>query len=39
MLDGNLCLTNIENYVLGSNFSQRNHQKGGVIIFIWKTFN
>jgi hypothetical protein len=24
-LDGNLCLTNIENYVLGSNFSWCNH--------------
>jgi hypothetical protein len=35
MLDGNLCLTNIENYILGSNFSQHN-QTGGVRIFIRK---
>jgi hypothetical protein len=35
-LNGNLCLTNIENYVLGSNFSWHNHQKSWVRIFIRK---
>jgi hypothetical protein len=34
MLENNLSLVNIENYSLGSNFSRRRYQKGGVCIFI-----
>jgi hypothetical protein len=36
MSDKNLCLINTENYVLGSNFSQHNYQKGGDFILVRK---
>ena len=34
MLDGNLCLTNIEDYVLGANFSLHNYHKDGVLYYL-----